>query len=259
MSDLILVERDGAVATVTLNRPEKLNAMTKPMWQALDRTMRKLSEDDSLRCVVLRGAGDKSFSPGNDIGEFETERSNTAQAREYGKLLHSALSAIKECRHPVVARISGICVGGGLEIAACTDIRICTASARFGAPINRLGLVMAHTELSALRALAGEANAMEILLEGRIYDASAAKEMGLVNRVVEDGQLDEEVSGTVQRIVDGAPLVHRWHKKFMRRLSDPKPLAAEELDEGFHCFDTEDFGIGYRAFLEKKKPEFKGR
>jgi len=137
------------LATVTLNRPDKLNALTKPMWRALGDAMRALSGDDAVRCVILRGAGGKSFAPGNDIAEFETERSNLEQGRAYGEVLHGALGAIADCRHPVVAQIDGICVGGGLEIAALADLRICGRGSRFGVPINKLGLTMAHAELAA--------------------------------------------------------------------------------------------------------------
>jgi enoyl-CoA hydratase/carnithine racemase len=139
----IVVERDGFIATVILNRPHKLNALTKPMWQALGDTFEQLSVDDNLRCIVLRGAGDKAFAPGNDISEFATERSNFEQARAYGKIMHRTLQALRDCRHPIVALIKGICVGGGMEIAGLCDLRICGESSRFGAPINKLGLVMA--------------------------------------------------------------------------------------------------------------------
>src|SRR3989337_813808 len=140
-TEVILVDRDADIATVTLNRPEKLNALTKPMWKRLGEVMRELSADDSLRCIVIRGAGDKSFAPGNDISEFADARSNSAQAKAYGEIHHAALSALHECRHPTVALIKGICVGGGLEIAVLCDLRVCGASSRFGIPINRLGLL----------------------------------------------------------------------------------------------------------------------
>ncbi len=259
MTDTILVERDGDVATVILNRPEKLNALTKPMWQRLGGVFLELDADDSVRCVLLRGAGEKAFAPGNDIGEFENERSNVEQARAYGQVMTRTIGAIGNCRHPVVAQIHGICVGGGLEIAGLADIRICGTSSRFGVPINRLGLVMAYSEIGALIALAGEAVALEILLEGRVFDAAEAKEKGLVTRVVPDDQVEAEAKATARRIADGAPLVARWHKKFARRLRDARPLTAEELDEGFACYGTEDFKIGRQAFLAKAKPEFKGQ
>jgi enoyl-CoA hydratase len=255
----ILVRREGAIATVVLNRPEKLNALTRSMWQRLEEVFRELSAQVSLRCVVIRGAGTKSFAPGNDISEFENERANVEQARIYGRIMHRTLDAIAECRHPVVAMIHGICVGGGLEIAGLADIRICGESSRFGVPIKNLGLVMAYGELKRLIDLAGYATALEILLEGRVFGAQEALQKGLVTRVVADGKVEEESLATVERIAEGAPLVARWHKKFARRLADPRELSDEEYDEGFACFGTEDFRIGYRAFLEKKKPRFTGR
>ena len=259
MTDTILVQRDGDIATVVLNRPEKLNALTKSMWQRLGDVFLELSADDSVRCVVLRGAGEKAFAPGNDIGEFDKERSTVEQARAYGLVMTRTIEAIGRCRHPVVAQIHGICVGGGLEIAGLADIRICGASSRFGVPINKLGLVMAYSEIGSLIDLAGESVALEILLEGRVFDAAEAKDKGLVTRVVPDDQVEAEAKATARRIADGAPLVARWHKKFAHRLREARPLAAEELDEGYACYGTEDFRIGRQAFLAKVKPEFKGR
>ncbi len=259
MPDTILIERAGPIATVVLNRPEKLNALTKPMWQRLGDVINELSTDDALRCLVLRGAGDKAFAPGNDISEFENERANVEQARAYGAIMRRTLAAFEHCRHPMVAMIKGICVGGGLEIAANCDLRICGESSRFGVPISKLGLVMAHAELSGLLKLVGRATALEILLEGRIFGAHEAMEKGLVTRIVPDDKVEEEAYAAAQRIADGAPLVARWHKKFAERLTDPTPLTEAEVDEGFACFGTEDFQIGYRAFLKKAKPDFKGR
>src|SRR3954464_3669321 len=204
MPDTILTHRDGPLVTITLNRPEKLNALTKPMWQRLGDTIEALSADDSVRCIVMRGAGTKAFAPGNDISEFATERSNVEQARAYGEDMRRTIEAIANCRHPVVAQIHGICVGGGLEIAGLADIRICGESSRFGVPINKLGLVMAYAEIRSLIALAGEANALEILLEGRVFDAKEAKDKGLVTRVVPDAEVANEARATAQRIADGA-------------------------------------------------------
>ena len=258
-SDLILVERDGPIATVVLNRPEKLNALTRPMWQRLGETLRELSTDDALRCIVLRGAGGKSFAPGNDIGEFATTRSNFAQGKAYGQVLHEALGALADCRHPTVALIEGICVGGGLEIAALCDLRICGESSRFGVPINRLGLVMAHAELAPLVRLVGRATALEILLEGRIFGASEALQKRLVNRVVADADVAGEAYATARRIAAGAPLTARWHKHFLRQLESGVTLSAAERDEAYRCYDTEDFRAGSRSFLDKSPPEFFGR
>ena len=259
MTDTILTHRDGSIVTVVLNRPEKLNALTKPMWQRLGEVISALSTEDEVRCIVVRGAGDKAFAPGNDISEFENERADVEQARAYGAIMHHTLMAFARCRHPLVAMIKGICVGGGLEIAANCDLRICGASSRFGAPINKLGLVMAHAELQGLLQLVGRATALEILLEGRVFDAPEAKDKGLVTRIAPDDKVEEEAYVTARRIAEGAPLVARWHKQFAARLADPRPLTDAERDEGYACFGTEDFRIGYRAFLAKSKPQFKGR
>ncbi|TDJ63742.1 MAG: enoyl-CoA hydratase/isomerase family protein [Proteobacteria bacterium] len=259
MTETLIVQRTGTIATVVLNRPEKLNALTKPMWQQLGEAVKTLSADPEVRCIVVRGAGDKAFAPGNDISEFENERSNVVQARAYGAIMRRTIEALEHCRHPMIAMIKGICVGGGLEIAANCDVRICGESSRFGIPINRLGLVMAHAELRGLLALVGRATTLEILLEGRVFGAEEAREKGLVNRIVADDQVEGEAYAAAQRIAEGAPLVARWHKKFINRLAESTPLTDEEIDEGFACFGTEDFQIGYRAFLDKVKPEFGGR
>ena len=259
MTDLIRVTRAGPIATVVLDRPEKLNALTKAMWQALGEAIDALSADDALRCVIVRGACEKAFSPGNDIAEFATERGNRDQAIAYGHVMHATAEAFLRCRHPLVAEIHGICVGGGLEIAALCDLRICGEGSRFGVPIKNLGLVMAYPEMGPLVRLAGADVALEILLEGRIFGAAEAKDKRLVTRVVADADVAAEAQATAQRIADGAPLVARWHKKFARRLADGRPLTADEYAEGFACFDTADFRTGYAAFLAKRKPEFEGR
>jgi enoyl-CoA hydratase/carnithine racemase len=255
----ITVTASGPIATVVLDRPDKLNALTKTMWQALGDAVARLAADPSLRCIVVRGAGERAFSPGNDIAEFARERSNSTQARAYGAVMHAAAQALADCPVPLVAQIHGICVGGGLEIAALCDLRICGASSRFGAPIKNLGLVMAYAEMAPLVRVVGAAVALEILLEGRIFDAEEAKAKGLVTRVVADDCVASEVAATAQRVADGAPLVARWHKKFARRLADPTPIHAAEADECFDCFDTEDFRIGHAAFLAKRKPSFTGK
>lgn len=259
MSEILLQSRVDDIVTLTINRPEKLNAMTKPLWGELGDAIVALSAQEDVRCIILRGAGEKAFSPGNDISEFETQRSNKAQATEYGHFMHQTVKKIKSCRHPIVAQIHGICVGGGLEIASLADIRICGVSSRFGAPIKNLGLVMAYDEMEPIAALIGASKALEILLEGRIFDAQEALRIGLVSRVVADDQVAAEAMATAQRIASGAPLVARWHKKFARRLSDSTPLTDQERQECFECFDTEDFRIGYKSFLAKTPPKFVGR
>lgn len=255
----VLLEREGDVAIVVLNRPEKLNATTMPMWQLLDQTLCALDADDSIRCIVIRGAGTRAFGPGNDISEFETHRSNVEQARQYGPVMHGALRAIARCRHPLVAMIHGICVGGGLGIASLCDIRICGESSRFGVPVNKLGLAMSHDEMSGLMRIAGPDVTLEMLLEGRVFDAAEALHKRIVSRVVADADVEEAALQAARNIAAGAPLVARWHKKFVRRSLDPTPLSAAEYDEAFDCFGTEDFQIGYQSFLAKRPPVFGGQ
>jgi enoyl-CoA hydratase/carnithine racemase len=259
MSDEILVSRDGHVAVVALSNPEKLNALSLAMWKQLAVAMRKLDADKSLRCVVLRGAGERAFAAGADIAEFAKIRSNSRVAKKYGQSIEAAMASVRNCRHPTAALIRGACVGGGLEIASQCDIRICGASSRFGVPIAKLGLVVGYGEMKGLMDLVGRATALEILLEGRVFEAAEAKEKGLVNRVVPDDEVEAEAMAAARRIADGAPLVARWHKKFARRLASPRAIGKAERNEAYACFDTEDFREGVAAFLAKRKPEFKGK
>ena len=241
MSDIVLVEYQGDVATVILNRPEKLNALNQALWAEVETVMKALSANEALRCIVIRGAGNRAFSPGADIKAFETERSNLEQARAYGAQMQATMTAIRDCQHPTIALIQGVCVGGGLELACGCDLRICGESSRFGVPVNRIAVIMAYPEIAALIDLVGRATALEILLEGRVFGAQEAKEKGLVTRVVPDDQLETETYATAQRIAAGSPLSNRWHKKFAQRLLDPTPLTPEELDEGFASAATEDY------------------
>jgi len=257
----VLVDRDGAVATVSLSNPGKLNAITAAMWGDLKRAIDALSAEDGLRCVVLRGAGRDAFAAGADIEEFATVRANAEQGKHYHHVLvRGALEAVVECRHPTIAMIHGPCIGGGLEIACQCDLRLSGRSGRFGLPISRLGFAIAYDELAALLPLTGRAVALEILIEGRIWDAQEAQAKGLLTRVVPDEELEEECRRTVERTMAGAPLVNRWHKQYVRRLAPrPAPLTPEEIEANFAYFATEDYREGMAAFAEKRKPRFTGK
>jgi enoyl-CoA hydratase len=259
MSGEVLLSREDDIATVTLSNPERLNALSLGMWERLGSHMKALDEDESLRCVVIRGSGEKAFAAGADIAAFAQERANSRQARRYGARIARSLRALAKCRHPVVALIQGACVGGGLLVASQADIRLCGESSRFGVPVKNLGLVEAYDELAAMMRVVGRAATLEILLEGRIWGAREAYEKGLINRVLPDDQVVGEAYAVARRIAEGAPLAARWHKKFVRRLADPRRLSRQEYDESFACFDTEDFREGVAAFLDKRKPRFTGR
>lgn len=259
MTNSIYTERDGAVASIILNRPDKLNALDLPDWRRIGEIMNELDADESLRCIVMRGVNARAFSAGADIAGFEKHRSTPEQVREYGRTLGTSLAAIANCRHPVIAAINGVCVGGGLEMSSACDIRICGASSRFGAPINKLGLTMSYAELQTLISIIGGAGLLEMLLAGEVFGAERAYQLGFVSRVLSDDSWLDDAYTLAHEIASRAPLVNRWHKKFVRRLLKPAALTAAELDESYAAYDTEDYKIGYQAFLAKRKPEFKGR
>ncbi|MEG0002272.1 MAG: enoyl-CoA hydratase-related protein [Comamonas sp.] len=259
MSANIIVERAGHVATVTINNPGKRNAMDRSMWIALGDAVLELSQQADLRCLVLRGAGTEAFASGADIDEFASIRASKEQGIAFGKHGHRAMHAVRDCPVPTVAAIRGVCVGGGLELAAGCDFRISSDDGRFGVPIARLGAVLAYPELEGLVRLAGPQVALELLLEGRILGAAEAYAKGLVNRVIPVAEYEDELAKTIARIVAGAPLSARWHKKFVARLRDARPLTEAEEHEGYACYDTEDFVEGYRSFLAKQAPQFKGK
>jgi enoyl-CoA hydratase/carnithine racemase len=259
LSGSIRTEQKGHVATITIENVAKRNAMSQAMWRDMGDAIGSLSRDLSLRCIILRGAGEQAFASGADIDEFETIRANKAAAIDFARHGHRAMHAVRDCPIPTLGAIRGVCVGGGLELAAFCDLRICTPDARFAVPIARLGAVLAYPELEGLIRLAGSNVALELLLEGRVIGADEALSKGLVNRVVAPERFDQEVAATAERICDGAPLSARFHKKAVERLRRPEPLTEAELAEGFACYDTSDYFVGYRSFLAKTKPNFEGR
>jgi enoyl-CoA hydratase/carnithine racemase len=261
MAGQIRVSLQGEIATVTISQPGKRNALTVEMWGELKSAFERVSVDAGPRCIVLRGEGDEAFSAGADMSEFERVRSTRKQVIEFHEIcVLGALTAIMECPVPVVAAIGGVCMGGGIEIAAVCDLRIAGESSRFGAPVGRHGFPLAFAETQALFRIVGPATMAELLLEGRILDAREAFAKGLVTRVVPDAEVASEAQATALRICESSPLASRSHKQQIRRLTlDDSPVASEERMRVYAFADSEDYQIGYRAFLSKQKARFVGR
>lgn len=260
MSGGIILHRDGDVATIAISNPGKLNALDYGMWVDLATMLNALATDDSLRCLVLRGDGDIAFVSGGDVAEFLDNRMTIDAAWKYHEEgVAPAFEALTNFPAPVVASIQGPCIGGGLEIACCCDIRIASDNATFGAPINKLGFNMYAGELARVVAITGEALAADILLSGRFLNAQEALNAGLVSKLCPSENLALETNLLVRRITAGAPLAAREHKRWFKRLRSAMPISDEEKRDSLKLVDTEDYREALNAFLLKRKPEFKGR
>ena len=200
MTDSILCTRDGAVATVTINRPDRRNALDAASWQRLGDVFEELSADTALRCVVVTGAGGKAFGSGNDITEFETRRANAEQVRTYNAITIRAVHAIENGLHPTIARIEGFCLGGGLEIALACDIRVASPDSTFGLPVKNMGIFLDPALSDTLVNAIGRAAALEMVLEGRRLNTDEALNRGIITRVTPAGGLDAEIAATVERV-----------------------------------------------------------
>jgi len=253
----ITVTHAGAVATLLISTPGKLNALSVAHWEALRDAMRALPQQSGVRCIVLRGA-DGNFAAGADISEFSSVRANLEQGVRYHEAtVGGALAAIAECAVPTLALIEGACVGGGLEIACTCDMRIAGAGSRFGVPINRLGFPLAYGELTAMLGLVSRSVALEILLEGRVFGADEAYAKGLLTRIVPDAEVEQEAYAAAGRIAAGSPMAARANKRWIRRLAPlQEALSEAEIREHFSFFDSADYKEGVRAFLAKTKPQF---
>lgn len=262
MTEAIKTHVDGPVATITINRPERLNAIDLPAWQALQDAAVRFADDRAVRCVVLRGAGEKAFSSGADIKDFEAHRYDSASAARYAEVFEGALLKVEEMPQPTISMIRGVCVGGGLELAAATDIRIAAEGSRFGVPVARIGIVAGWNELRRMIGISGQAAVSYLVLSGRIIGHEEAQRMGLVTAIVQPDDLESEVYGLAKEIAAGAPVSHEDHKTMIRRIAaEPgiETLTAGERALQFRVFDTDDFNEGRRAFVAKRAPEFKGR
>lgn len=261
-NDPILLTLDGAIATVTFNRPERRNAITFAMWNHLQRLLVDLKENPAVRVIVFRGAGGAAFSAGADISEFATHRNNAAKATLYNAAFDAAMDMAEAVGKPTLCLIEGACVGGGCEFSTACDIRIASETARMGVPIARLGLPIAYREMRRMVRLIGHAKTMELLLTAAIVPASEAHAIGLVNHVVPTDDIEAFTYDMANRIAALAPVVHRVHKEILHTVLEHPALdgltpAHQAL--AVSPYETEDFQEGWRAFLEKRPPQFQGR
>ncbi|MGH8669284.1 MAG: enoyl-CoA hydratase [Burkholderiales bacterium] len=258
---MLTVDKRGAVGWIVFDQPAKRNAINDAMWRGIPAAMAQFDADPQVRCVAFRGAGSAAFSAGADISEFDKIRAQKASIAEYDGLLDQVLHAIQDSRKPSVAMIYGYCMGGGLEVALACDLRYCGQSAQFGVPAARLGLAYNAEGHKRLLETVGHARAREIMFLGRRYSAGEAFEMGLVNAVVPDGELEAHTSKTIQILCENAPLSIANSKtileEFAKAEGAPDHQAMRAAME--RCAKSQDYQEGRRAFMEKRKPAFTGK
>ena len=255
---VIRTERRGHVAVVTIDRPTKLNAFTMEMYRDLGAAFQSISDDESVRCVLLRAVGERAFSVGSDIGEFNRSLGQPERQLENTRVGRSALDLLNACPHPIVVAVEGLCVGGGLQVAAGCDIRVAATGSRFGIPIKNLGMHAEIEELGTMVAAMGPKVCLDLLLTGRMMEAEETLARGFIHRLVEPSKLQETASSLAVEIAEGAPLAARWHKRAIRALAGTTDSAGHLAEQALRCFGQRDFAEGCAAFTEKRKPVFVG-
>jgi enoyl-CoA hydratase len=259
-TDKMLSRRDGRVGYVIFNNPERHNAVSLDMWAATAEILDRFAKDDEVRVVVLTGAGGKAFVSGADISKFESERASMEATKVYNATVERANTGIYEFGKPTIAMISGYCIGGGLGLAACCDLRIASDNSRFAVPAAKLGLGYSFSGLKRLIDLVGPAFAKEIFFTARQFDAEEARAMGFLNRVVPQAELEPYVKSYADTIAANAPLTLKAAKyvanEVVRDESKRNLARCAELVE--QCFASNDYTEGRRAFMEKRKPAFTG-
>jgi enoyl-CoA hydratase len=260
-TDKVISRKDGNVGYVIFNNPERRNAMSLEMWEATTRLMSEYAKDDSIRVVVLSGAGDKAFVAGADISKFGDERSSEEGVKKYNDAVEAAYASVHEFPKPTIAMIRGFCVGGGMGIASCCDLRIASEDARFAVPAAKLGLGYGYPGVKRLMDIVGPSFTKEIFYTARLFDVMEAVEMGLVNRVVENSELEFYVKDYAATIAANAPLTVDSIKFIVgEACKDESQRDMKHCDDVVQaCFKSEDYKEGRAAFMEKRKPVFKGR
>jgi enoyl-CoA hydratase len=259
LTERIIARKEGAVGWLIFNNPERRNAVSIDMWEAIPRVLDDFEADPQVRVIVLAGSGDKAFVSGADISQFEKQRSSEDAVQRYEELAESAQARLQGCDKPVIAMIRGYCLGGGLNIAVLCDLRIAAEDARFGIPAAKMGLGYRASSMKNLVDTVGAPYAREIMITGRQFTAAEAKEMGLVHKVTTKENLEKELEETCDVISANAPLTMRAAKRIIREIVKTPYDAAKCKAWAKECFDSEDYKEGRKAFMEKRKPAFKGR
>ena len=259
LTERIIAKKDGAVGWLIFNNPERRNAISVDMWEAIPTVLSQYEADPEVRVIVLAGAGDKAFVSGADISQFEKERSSAEAVQRYEELAEGAAAKLAGCDKPLIAMIRGYCLGGGMNIAVLCDIRIASDDARFGIPAAKMGLGYRASSMKNLVDVVGAAYAREIMITARQFTAGEAREMGLANKVVPAADLEKAVKEYTDAISGNAPLTMRTAKRIIREISTVDYDAAKCKAWAKECFESEDYKEGRKAFMEKRKPVFKGR